>query len=84
MKNVGRALLVPLRGAWRAWLAVSRALGVAHMVLTLTIVYWVVMPLAYPVFGWRADPLRLRRRAGSGWRRREPQDDAMAHLSRQW
>ena len=66
------------------WLAFAHLLGTVQMVVLLTVVYWVFIPLMYVPFGLIADPLRLRRSAGSWWRKREAPDDPMEFMRRQW
>lgn len=66
------------------WLAFAQLIGTVQMVVLLTVVYWVFIPLMYVPFGLIADPLRLRRSTGSGWREREVPGDAMEYMTRQW
>jgi hypothetical protein len=53
------------------------------MVVVLTIVYWVFIPLVYLPFGLIADPLRLRKSAGSHWLEREEPEDILEHMRQQ-
>ncbi len=73
-----------LRRIVDSWLAFAHLLGTVQMVVLLTVVYWVFIPLMYVPFGLIADPLRLRRSAGSWWRKREAPDDLMEFMRRQW
>ncbi len=73
-----------LRSILDGWLAFAHLIGTVQMVVLLTVVYWVFIPLMYVPFGLIADPLRLRRPKGSGWREREVPEDAMEYMTRQW
>ena len=73
-----------LRSFVDGWLAFAHLIGTVQMVVLLTVVYWVFIPLMYVPFGLIADPLRLRRHSGGGWREREVPGDAMDAMTRQW
>ncbi len=74
----------PLRRFVNGWLAFAHLIGTVQMVALLTVVYWVFIPLMHVPFGLIADPLRLRRSTGSGWREREVPGNAMEYMTRQW
>ena len=73
-----------LRSFLDGWMAFAHLIGTVQMVVLLTVVYWVFIPLMYVPFGLIADPLRLRRSTGSGWKEREIPSDAMEYMTRQW
>ena len=73
-----------LRSFLDGWMAFAHLIGTVQMVVLLTVVYWVFIPLMYVPFGLIADPLRLRRSTGSGWKERETPGDVMEYMTRQW
>ena len=73
-----------LRSFLDGWLAFAHLIGTVQMVVLLTVVYWMFIPIVYVPFGLIADPLKLRRSTGSGWRERDIPGDAMEYMTRQW
>jgi len=71
------------RRIWAGWLGFAHLIGTVQMVVVLTIVYWVFIPLVYLPFGLIADPLRLRKSAGSHWLEREEPEDILEHMRQQ-
>ena|GEM_PF-756554 len=82
-KNLTNTKRSVWRRTWDGWLGFAHLIGTVQMVVVLTIVYWVFIPLVYLPFGLIADPLRLRKSAGSHWLEREEPEDILEHMRQQ-
>ena len=73
-----------MRKAWQRWIRVATAIGTVQMIVTLSLIYWILLPLVAIPFRLLADPLALRGAQRARWVLGRPTYSGLEFLKKQF